>query len=125
MALTADHVIVIGLGKLIRDESVSSFINSSSRGSVLVRSPAHARLSALLVDAGADVSPAEVRDGGGGDDGADRLEVVGLDAAQIGEIAAASGVVLHELTPQRASLEEAFMELTQDSVEFHASGKVA
>jgi ABC-2 type transport system ATP-binding protein len=52
------------------------------------------------------------------------LVVAGLDAPRIGELAAAGGVVLHELAPRRASLEEAFMELTQDSVEFHATGQV-
>ena len=51
--------------------------------------------------------------------------MAGLDAAAIGEMAAANAIVLHELTPQKASLEEAFMELTSDSVEYHASGAVA
>ncbi len=115
MALTADHVVVIGRGKLIRDESVNEFVNSSSRGSVRVASPEAGRLAPLLTQAGATLT--------GGSDGA--LEVYGLEAARIGEVAAAAGVVLHELTPHRASLEEAFMELTQDSVEFHATGKVA
>jgi ABC-2 type transport system ATP-binding protein len=112
MALTADHVIVIGRGRLIRDESMSSFIDSSTKGSVRVVSPQADRLASLLRQAGAVVAP----------DDAAGLSVSGLDAPRIGEIAAASGVVLHELSPQKASLEQAFMELTQDSVEFHAAG---
>ncbi len=111
MALTADHVIVIGRGRLIRDESMSSFIDSSSTRSVLVRSPEAARLGALVRDAGATVRS----------DDSGALALVGIEAARVGEIAAAAGIVLHELAPQRASLEEAFMELTSDSVEFHAS----
>ncbi len=115
MALTADHVVVIGRGKLIRDESINEFINSSSRGSVRVVSPEVEQLARLLTQAGATLT--------GGSDGA--LDVYGLESARIGELAAANGIVLHELTPHRASLEEAYMELTQDSVEFHATGKVA
>ena len=115
MALTADHLIVIGRGKLIRDESVHEFVESSSSRRVTVRSPQTADLSARLQAAGAVV---EV-----GTDG--DLTVSGLDAAGIGELAAANGIVLHELWPQRASLEEAFMELTSDSVEFQAKEAVA
>ena len=112
MALTADHVIVIGRGKLIRDESVAQFIDSSSKGSVRVRSPQADRLAAVLREAGAS---AEV-------DNTGALIVTGMESAAIGEAAADAGVVLHELAPQRASLEEAFMELTSESVEFHATG---
>jgi ABC-2 type transport system ATP-binding protein len=115
MALTADHLIVIGKGRLIRDEGVNDFLESSSRQSVRVRSPQVAELSAHLRTAGAVVRV--VSD--------DLIEVSGPDSAGIGELAAARGVVLHELTPQKASLEEAFMELTSDSVEYHASGAVA
>ncbi len=115
MALTADHVVVIGRGRLIRDESTQAFIESSSHASVVVRSPSADRLGPLLADHGATVTA----------DNTGALVVVGLDAPRIGELAAGAGMVLHELAPQRASLEEAFMELTQDSVEFHASGRVA
>ncbi|HET6873985.1 MAG TPA: AAA family ATPase, partial [Acidimicrobiales bacterium] len=114
MALTADHVVVIGRGRLIRDESIVDFINSSSRSTVAVRSPQPDRLDGLMREAGATVTA--------GRDGA--LLVTGLDAPAIGELAAAHGIVLHELSPQKASLEEAYMELTQDSVEFHAAGEV-
>jgi ABC-2 type transport system ATP-binding protein len=114
MALTADHVVVIGRGRLIRDESIADFINSSSRSTVAVRSPQSARLDDLLREAGAVVNVDK--------DGA--LLVTGMDAPAIGELASAQGIVLHELSPQKASLEEAYMELTQDSVEFHAAGEV-
>jgi ABC-2 type transport system ATP-binding protein len=115
MALTADHLIVIGRGRLIRDEGVNDFVASSSRQAVRVRSPQGAELVAHLQAAGATVRP--LTDG--------LIEVLGLDAARIGELAAANSIVLHELTPEKASLEEAFMELTSDSVEYHASGAVA
>ena len=118
MALTADHVIVIGRGRLIRDESMSSFLSSSTKGTVTVRSPQADQLRDALKQAGGEVTSTT----GGA------LSVSGLDAPRVGEIAAAAGLVLHELTPQRASLEEAYMELTQDSLEFHAgasAGKVA
>jgi ABC-2 type transport system ATP-binding protein len=115
MALTADHLVVIGRGRLIRDEGVNDFVASSSRQSVRVRSPQGPELIAHLQAAGATVGP--LTDG--------LIQVTGLDAASVGELAAANGVVLHELTPEKASLEEAFMELTSDTVEFHASGAVA
>jgi ABC-2 type transport system ATP-binding protein len=115
MALTADHVLVIGRGKMIRDESTRDFIDSSSKSSVLVRSPQAGTLGDLVRQAGGVVA--------GDNTGA--LIVTGLEASRIGDLAGAAGLVLHELAPQRASLEEAFMELTQDSLEFHASGQVA
>jgi ABC-2 type transport system ATP-binding protein len=115
MAITADHLIVIGKGKLIRDESVTDFVESSSHKAVRVRSPQMDRLRELVAAAGGSVHPVE--------DGA--VNVLNLDASAVGELAASNGVVLHELTPMRASLEEAFMELTRDSVEYHAEGKVA
>jgi ABC-2 type transport system ATP-binding protein len=115
MALTADHLIVIGRGRLIRDEGVNDFIESSSQRSVRVSSPGVDDLVAHLHAAGAKVRPLPEN----------AIEVTGMDAAAIGELAAANGVVLHELTPQKASLEEAFMELTSDHVEYHASGAVA
>jgi ABC-2 type transport system ATP-binding protein len=112
MALTAEHLVVIGRGQLIADESVAAFIERSSERSVLVRTPQPEQLRKELdrVDGKVTVSADE--------DGA--LIVRGIEAAEIGEKASAARVVLHELTPQRASLEEAFMELTQDSVEYHA-----
>jgi ABC-2 type transport system ATP-binding protein len=110
MALTADHLIVIGRGRLIADTDVEAFIQSSSQHSVLVRSPQITELAAQLQAAGATVTSGEPG----------TADVVGMDSAAVGELAAKAGFVLHELTPQRASLEEAFMELTRDSVEYHA-----
>jgi ABC-2 type transport system ATP-binding protein len=110
MALTADHLIVIGRGRLIADSSVDDVIKASSGRAVLVRTPDDSALRARLENAGASV---EARA-----DGA--MMVQGLEAPAIGKLAAEGGTVLYELTPQEVSLEEAFMELTQDSVEFHA-----
>jgi ABC-2 type transport system ATP-binding protein len=110
MALTADHLIVIGRGRLIADSSVDDVIRASSGRAVLVRTPDAVALRARLENAGASV---EARP-----DGA--MMVQGLEAPAIGKLAAEGGTVLYELTPQEVSLEEAFMELTQDSVEFHA-----
>src|SRR6476469_19818 len=109
MALTADHLIVIGRGKLIADTSVEDFLRHASGNVVRVRSPQADDLRARLAS-GADVSVEAVEPG--------LLEVTGLTAAQIGGAAAENGIALHELTPQQASLEEAFMDLTRDDVEF-------
>jgi ABC-2 type transport system ATP-binding protein len=114
MAVTADRLIVIGRGKLIADSSTQEFIDRSSEKSVLVRSPDAARLAELITAEGGKVSPQERTEA----NGADTLAVSGLEAPRIGEIAASASVVLHELTPQHGSLEEAFMELTADSLEF-------
>ena len=113
MAVTADHLIVIGKGKLISDCPTQEFIERSSERSVLVRSPQAAALTDLLAAEGGKVTASP---GNGGQ--ADALTVTGLEAPRIGEIAAAGGIVLHQLTPQLASLEEAYMELTAGSVEY-------
>ncbi len=110
MALTAEHLIVIGRGRLIADLSVDEFVRGASKNLVRVRSPQAEELRDAI--AGPEVTVMV------DDDGA--LEVGGLAAEQIGEAAAARGLVLHELTPMRASLEEAFMDVTRDEVEFHA-----
>ena len=116
MALTADHVIVVGKGRLIADESIEDIVGRSSLNTVLVRTPALERLSSLLVEAGANV-----RDETDHSAGADRgIHVNGLTAAQIGDLAARHGIAVHELTPKTASLEEAFMELTAESLDFRA-----
>jgi ABC-2 type transport system ATP-binding protein len=122
MAVTADHLIVIGRGELIADCSTQEFIGRRGRQSVLVRTPDPDRLAGAITAEGGQVSaapPAEnalaaVTDGRP----AATLTVTGIPAPRIGELAAASSVVLHELTPQTGSLEEAFMELTADSVEY-------
>ncbi len=119
MAVTADHLIVIGRGKLIADCGTEEFIARSSDRSVLVRAPDTARLTDLITGAGGKVTSADDAPAGEpADSGRARaLAVTGLDAPRIGELAASAGVVLHELTP-RASLEEAFLEMTSGSLEF-------
>ena len=114
MALTADHLIVIGRGKLIADTSVEEFVRMASGGVVRVRSPHASRLRELVLGEKVSVTSSEPG----------LLEISGLTAEQIGEAAAAHGIVLHELSPQQASLEEAFMELTREDVEFKA-GEIA
>jgi ABC-2 type transport system ATP-binding protein len=111
MALTADHLIVIGRGRLIADMSVDEFIRRASKDVVRVRSPQASELRDLLV--GPDVTVVSLASG--------LLEVGGLSPERIGDLAAEHGLRLHELTPQQASLEEAFMELTRDDIEYHAS----
>src|SRR5438552_12448644 len=108
MALTADHLIVIGRGRLIADMSVDDFVRRASGERVLVRTPQATRLRELVL--GPRVSVASSESG--------VLEIEGLTAQQVGEIAGANQIVLHELTPLQASLEEAFMELTRGDVEF-------
>jgi len=110
MSVTADHLIVIGRGKLLADESVEHFIHRHSGNVVRVRTPSADDLAAAV--AGPDVTVGALEPG--------LLEVEGLTAPQIGELAARNGWVLHELTPQQVTLEDAFMDLTQDEVEYRA-----
>jgi ABC-2 type transport system ATP-binding protein len=110
MALTAEHLIVVGRGRLIADTTTQEFLEQASGNVVRVRTPQAEALRGQLV--GPDVTVDAVEPG--------LLEVHGLTAQQIGEIAARHAVVLHELTPQQVSLEEAFMDLTRDDVEFKA-----
>ncbi|MEV8334808.1 ATP-binding cassette domain-containing protein [Streptomyces niveus] len=111
MENTADELVVIGRGHLIAAESVSDFAARGTRSSVRVRTPDTEALTALLRAEGADVRPAAA-------DGP--LVVTGLDAPAIGELAHLNRLRLNELTTATASLEEAFMELTADSVEYGA-----
>ena len=111
MALTADQVIVIGRGRLITDISVDEFVRQASGKIVHVRSPQATELRERLDGPGVTATLVDERG---------LLEVTGLTAAEIGDAAAASGIPLHELTPQQASLEEAFMTLTRDDIEFKA-----
>ena len=110
MALTADDLIVIGRGRLIAQSTVAEFVQASSHNYVRLRSPMRARLVPLLQGEGASVSV----------DSEGAVSVTGVSSEAIGELAAANAIVLYELSEQRASLEEAFMELTGDSVEFRA-----
>ena len=110
MALTADHLIVIGRGRLIADTSVNDFIELSSANRVRVRTPEAARLRELI---GAEHAFAA-------DGEPDVLDVRGLTTDAIGDLAFRNAVPLYELSTQQASLEEAFMNLTSDSVEFRS-----
>ncbi|WP_179272552.1 ABC transporter ATP-binding protein [Streptomyces sp. XY006] len=110
MALTAEHLVVIGQGRLLADTSMADFIARNSRSYVRVRSPHRERLLDVLHQAGV----VAVESGEG------VLEVDGGKAEHVGELAAQHGLTLHELSPQQASLEEAFMRLTAESVEYHA-----
>jgi ABC-2 type transport system ATP-binding protein len=115
MSLTAEHLIVIGRGKLIADTSVADFLAGASKKLVHVRTPQEAALREIVSGFGGTVTEPE----------AGLLEVSGLTAEQIGEAAAAQRIVLHELTPHQASLEEAFMDLTRGELEFAATGEEA
>jgi ABC-2 type transport system ATP-binding protein len=110
MALTAQHLIVIGRGRLIADTSMEEFVARAAPGVVRVRSADPAALAALL--RARDVAVSEAGDGA--------LAVSGLSTDQVGRLAGAAGITLLELTAQQASLEEAFIDLTRDAVEFRA-----
>ena len=110
MALTADHLIVIGRGRLIAEASTADFIARSARQSVRVRSPQLVDLRMAMTQAGLAFSDV---------DGA--IEVTGAPIEQIGDVAFGAGVRLHELSAQAGSLEDAFIQLTGDSVEYGTS----
>ncbi|WP_026924357.1 ABC transporter ATP-binding protein [Glycomyces arizonensis] len=112
MALTADHLVVIGKGRLIADTGMGEFMRSNGKGTVLVRTAEPDAFAPLLTAAGA-----AVREGV-----ESSLVVSGMDGGEIGKLAAYHGIALSELTPQQASLEDAFMELTQDSIEYQGAG---
>jgi ABC-2 type transport system ATP-binding protein len=115
MALTASHVIVIGRGHMIADSEVEDLIKRNSGTVVRLRTPKAELVVPRLVAAGG-----KIQTGNGEDDGA--IVVTGLEAAAIGDIAFQAGAPVHELSPVEASLEEVFMELTRDDVEFHGTG---
>ena len=108
MALTASNLVVIGKGQLISQSSTKDFVARAAENTVKVRSPQLGELRAALVAASATVTSA---DGG--------ILVSGMDSDKIGELAAAHHIVLHELSPQTGSLEQAFMQITGDAVEYH------
>jgi ABC-2 type transport system ATP-binding protein len=114
MALTADHPIVIGRGRLIADATTVEVIAQASANHVKVVSPQAAELDALLTAAGADVEAG----------GEDTLMVTGLECREVGIIASGARITIYELTRQEASLEEAFMEMTRDSAEYLAGDHV-
>jgi ABC-2 type transport system ATP-binding protein len=112
MAQTADHIIVLGRGKVIADSSVADIIALSTGTAVRVRTPDADRFETLIAAPGVTVTRSET----------DLLVVNGLTAPRLGELASSGGIVLHELTPAAGSLEEAYLTLTQDDVEYHAGG---
>ena len=118
MSLTAEHLVVIGRGQLIADASVKDF-TSSAQVTVRVRSPKLGELQAALAAAGLRSVP--VADDGAGQ--SLRLENVTTD--QVGDIAAANGIGLHELSGKTASLEEVFMSMTAGAVEYHGNDAMA
>ena len=111
MARTADHLIIIGRGRLLADSPTDQF-EAGVRTDVLVRSPRASELAALLAAGGASVTAES--DGG--------LAVIGMDAPAIADLAAGHGVAVHELVPRRASLEDAYLKITRDSLEYQSMG---
>jgi ABC-2 type transport system ATP-binding protein len=114
MANTADHLVVIGRGRLIADVGTDEFIARSSSNSVRVKSPQQEELSTTLSSTKATVSKVD-----------GYLEVRGMTCAEVGELAAKNRITIHELFEDKASLEEAFMELTKDSVDYRADSSLA
>ena len=112
MAITADRLIIIGRGRLIAETTIEDFLNSGDGSFIQARSPEAGALAALLQARGATVSC----------QGADTLRVTGVDAGDVGEIARTAGVALLELSTQQATLEQRYMELTGDSVDYRTAG---
>jgi ABC-2 type transport system ATP-binding protein len=111
MAVTADHIIVLGRGRVLADAPVAEIVGRAGSGTVRVRSPEATRLVELLAGPGVSITSTTPQ----------WLEVTGTTAQSIGEIAAQARLVLHELTPVTGSLEDAYMTLTQESVEYHST----
>jgi ABC-2 type transport system ATP-binding protein len=109
MALTADRLIIIGRGRLLADTTVDE-LTAASGNDVLVKSPRAKELAALLTIKGGTVLTAVAQP--------DALTVTGMAAGLIGDLALGAGIAVHELTPRHASLEEAYLKITADSVEF-------
>jgi ABC-2 type transport system ATP-binding protein len=108
MAQTAEHLIIIGCGRLLADTPTSAFVQASARADVLVRSPHATELAQLVADAGGTVTHQA--------DGA--LAVTDLDPPAIGDLAAAHGLPVHALIPRQASLEDAYLDITADTVDY-------
>ncbi|MEU0248742.1 ABC transporter ATP-binding protein [Streptomyces sp. NPDC006235] len=111
MALTAEHLVIIGRGRLLADTTVTDFVRDSGAGTVKVVTPRAPDLVRLLTAPGVDITT----------DTPGTFQVRGTDAEHIGRTAAAHGIPVYELTPNAASLEEAFMDLTRDAVEYTAT----
>jgi ABC-2 type transport system ATP-binding protein len=114
IAQTAEHLVIVGRGRLIADTTVDEVVaKASADAAVRVRSPQVIALREALAGDGVRIHSAE----------SDVLEVYGVTSARIGELAAASGLILHELIPLRASLEDAYMDLTGDAVEYRTQAE--
>jgi len=111
MAQTADRLVIVGRGRLLADTTVDALVEQSAGNTVRVASSETERLRSLLMGPGVAVTPT----------GAERLVVAGLDTRQIGQLAAKHQVPLYELAIESVSLEDAFMKLTHDAVEYHSS----
>jgi ABC-2 type transport system ATP-binding protein len=114
MAQTADHVVVIGKGKILADAPISEFINSSSQSLVRVKTANPAALQQVVTAAGGTIATASENSG--------LLNITDLTSEQIAQIAMANGILLTEITPIQSSLEEAYLQLTNDSVEYQTGG---
>ncbi|MDQ0871172.1 ABC-2 type transport system ATP-binding protein [Arthrobacter sp. V1I9] len=110
MAQTADHLIVIGRGRIIADAPVKEIIAGTRQARTMVRTSAALQLSALLAGDGVTVDQSEP----------ETLEVAGMDSRRIAQVALDNGILLYELTPQLSSLEDAYFDLTKDEVEYHS-----
>jgi ABC-2 type transport system ATP-binding protein len=110
MAQTADHLIVIGRGRIIADAPVQQIIAGTRQARTLVRTSSASQLSALLAGDGVKVDQSET----------ETLEVTGMDSRQIAQVALENHVLVYELTPQHSSLEDAYFDLTKDEVEYHS-----
>jgi ABC-2 type transport system ATP-binding protein len=108
MALLADHLVVIGKGQLLADTPMAEFVAQSSHTSVIVRTPHYERLSGLLRERGVHVT----------EEPYGRLSLTGIEQDEVGDLAFAEQMVLHELTTRTATLEEAFLEATSGAQEF-------
>jgi ABC-2 type transport system ATP-binding protein len=115
MALVADHLIVVGRGRLLADTTVQELVQRAGGDTVTVASDQSARLREVLAGPGVEIT---------GEVGSEELHVTGLSARAIGLKAAEHGIALFELSSRTVSLEQAFMDLTRDAVEYHATATV-
>ncbi len=115
MAVTADHLIIIGRGRLIADAPLQEILAATHDARVIVRTPDANRLSALLAAPRVTITSVA----------ADSLEITGMTAPEIANVAAAAGIPLYELTTHATSLEEAYLSLTENSVQYRATTSVA
>ncbi|NEA69087.1 ABC transporter ATP-binding protein, partial [Streptomyces sp. SID12488] len=112
MALVADHLIVVGRGRMLADTTVEELISQAGGDTVQVATADPARLREVLAGPGIEIT---------GRVGSEELQVTGMEARAIGLKAAEAGIALFQLTAKALSLEEAFMELTRDAVEYHGT----